>query len=251
MQRLGAKFAQLAPGDLPNLHLLQQSITIDDYETIITGKSTADFTCDNTYKEIVGDFENVIFTGEINVPKIGVRVPPVLSMSNEISFTFVQALRDVVSEFHNNRTNPLLALLRHKSSEINQTEFQPIAENVCKLNEAIEGLSDVDEVRGDIKQTVNDAVGEAFSPKKISIKSALPDEAEQLFQSLKLFVAETDDGHEGAIHEMSLGGANLIYLTLKLLEFKYQTRKQSIANFLLNRRARSSYSYTHTKIIIR
>ncbi len=32
---------------------------------------------------------------------------------------------------------------------------------------------------------------------------------------------------------MSLGGANLIYLTLKLLEFKYQKVKQSFANFLL------------------
>jgi putative ATP-dependent endonuclease of OLD family len=32
---------------------------------------------------------------------------------------------------------------------------------------------------------------------------------------------------------LSLGGANLIYLTLKLLEFKYQKVKQSFANFLL------------------
>lgn len=32
---------------------------------------------------------------------------------------------------------------------------------------------------------------------------------------------------------MSLGGANLLYLTLKLLEFKYQHANQSIANFLL------------------
>lgn len=66
----------------------------------------------------------------------------------------------------------------------------------------------------------------------MSIKSDLPDEAEQLFQSLKLFIAESDDGYEGAIHEMSLGGANLIYLTLKLLEFKYQRVQESIANFL-------------------
>lgn len=41
------------------------------------------------------------------------------------------------------------------------------------------------------------------------------------------------ESHEGPIHELSLGGANLIFLTLKLLEFKYQKAKQSIANFLL------------------
>lgn len=227
------KLSQLEQGDVEGLNTLRQSITIDEYETIITGKSSANFLCTDTYKTVVGDFENVIFPEQMNPPEIGVRVPPILSMSNEVSFTFVQALRDVVSEFHNNRTNPLFSLLRYKSSEINQEEFQPIVDQVGTLNSAIEGLSDVNEVRGDIRQTVNDTVGDAFSPKALSIKSDLSDEAEQLFQSLKLFVAETDDGHEGAIHEMSLGGANLIYLTLKLLEFKYQTRKQPIANFLL------------------
>ena len=227
------KLAQLDFGDLEGLNALRQLITIDDYETIITGKSSSDFKCPESYKSLVGDFENVIFPEELNPPEIGIRVPPILSMPKEVSFTFVQALRDVVSEFHNNRTNPLLTLLRHKSSEINQEEFQPIVEKVGSLNSAIEELSDVDEVRGDIRQTVNDTVGDAFSPKGLSIKSDLSDEAEQLFQSLKLFIAETEDGHEGAIHEMSLGGANLIYLTLKLLEFKYQTRKQPVANFLL------------------
>ncbi|MEV9433471.1 AAA family ATPase, partial [Klebsiella quasipneumoniae] len=67
----------------------------------------------------------------------------------------------------------------------------------------------------------------------ISIRSDLSDEADRLFQSLKLFVGESEELYEGAIHELSLGGANLIYLTLKLLEFKYQKQKQSFANFLV------------------
>ena len=46
-------------------------------------------------------------------------------------------------------------------------------------------------------------------------------------------MGESEEGYEGAIHELSLGGANLIYLTLKLLEFKYQREKLTIANFLL------------------
>ncbi|HDR2343853.1 TPA: AAA family ATPase, partial [Enterobacter kobei] len=67
----------------------------------------------------------------------------------------------------------------------------------------------------------------------LSIKSDLPEEADKLFQSLRLFVGESEEGYEGAIHELSLGGANLIYLTLKLLEFKYQREKLAMANFLL------------------
>jgi putative ATP-dependent endonuclease of OLD family len=61
----------------------------------------------------------------------------------------------------------------------------------------------------------------------------LSDEADKLFQSLKLFVGESSGDYEGGIHELSLGGANLIFLTLKLLEFKYQKAQESLANFLL------------------
>ncbi len=68
---------------------------------------------------------------------------------------------------------------------------------------------------------------------RLAVRSSVPAEAERLFQSLRLFVGETDDDYEGAIHELSLGGANLIYLTLKLLEFKYQKAKQACANFLV------------------
>jgi len=225
------ELSQLALGDAVGLESILNSLTIDDYETIITGKSSANFNDPAVYKALVGDFDSIQFPSELNAPEIGGRVPPILSMTNEVSFTFVQALRDVVSEFHNNRTNPLFTLLKSKSGEINQAEFNPIVDQVNTLNTAIETLSDVENVRGDIRDTINDAVGDSYSPNSLSIKSDLPNEAEQLFQSLKLYVAESEDGHEGAIHEMSLGGANLIYLTLKLLEFKYQRKNMSIANF--------------------
>lgn len=228
-----AELSQLAPGDTSALQILRDNISTDDYETVITGKSSADFNSVNFYPTFVGDFDTITFPSELNPPEIGARVPPILSMAKEISFTYVQALRDVVSEFHNTRTNPLLNLLKLKSSELNQTEFDPIVAKVDALNTAIETLSDVEEVRKDISLTASDAMGDSFSPKSLSIKSNLSDEAEQIFQSLKLFIAESEDGHEGAIHEMSLGGANLIYLTLKLLEFKYLIKNRPIANFLL------------------
>lgn len=228
-----AELSQLVRGDADGLANILTNLTIDDYETVITGKSSANFNDPNAYKALVGDFENIQFPSELNPPDIGGRVPSILSLNNEISFTFVQALRDVVSDFHNNRTNPLLTLLKSKSGEINQSEFSPIVTQVSALNSAIEALSDVAQVRADISKTINDTVGDAYSPTSLSIKSDLPDEAEQLFQSLKLFVSDSDDGHEGAIHDMSLGGANLIYLTLKLLDFNYQKKNHTIANFLL------------------
>jgi len=228
-----SRLAELEAGDVAGLTALRETITISDYETIFTGKSTADFADEEQYKAIVGDFAAVQFPEELSPPEIGGKIPGTLSVAKEISFTFVQALRDVIAEFQNNRTNPLLTLLRNKSGEIDRAALEPISELVLGLNTAIEGLDDVIQVRTDIRQTISDAAGETYSPAGLSIRSAVPDEAEKLFQSLRLYVGEVEDGYEGGIHEMSLGGANLIYLTLKLLNFRYQKEKQACANFLV------------------
>ncbi len=225
--------SQLPLGDVAGLKNYLASITIDGYETVLTGKSVADFNDPAVYKSIVGDFERVVFPSVLNNTDIGIRLPNILNMSNEVSFTFIKAMRDVVSDFHNNRTNPLLTLLKSKLGDISQTDFKPIADLIGTLNSGIESLSDICDIRDGIVSTIGDTVGDTYSPNSVSIRSSLTDEPEQLFQSLRLFVAESNDDYEGAIHEMSLGGANLLYLTLKLLEFKYQKANQSIANFLL------------------
>jgi putative ATP-dependent endonuclease of OLD family len=227
------QLANLDDGDLEGLAAIRQSITIEDYETVFTGKSDADFNSEAFYKSVAGDFENCIFNDEIEHPQIGAKVPVYLSLTNEISFTFIQALRDVVAEFHNNRSNPIFKLLKSKSGEIAPATMVPIVAKVQALNSSIEALGDIESVRAHIRDTIKDAAGETYSPSSLSIKSELSDEADKLFQSLRLFVGESDENYEGAIHELSLGGANLIYLTLKLLEFKYQKEHESIANFLL------------------
>ena len=227
------KLSELSSGDEVGLTNLLNNVSISDYETRFTGKSTADFNDDDVYKELVGDFQNVNFSFEIDEEKFGIQIPNQLSISREISFTFIRALRDVVSDFHNNRTNPLLFLLRTQSEKINNDDFEPISQQVVALNRAIEELPDVQRVRTDIKDTIKEAVGQTYSPSSLSIKSSLSDDAEKLLQSLRLFIGEPDEDYEGGIHELSLGGANLIYLTLKLLEYKYRKNIDTFANFLL------------------
>lgn len=228
------KLAALDEGDTTGLAAIRNAITISDYETVFTGRSGADFSDPQVYKEIVGDFDLCRF--DLDVEKqaqVGAKIPGFLSVTKEVSLTFIQALRDVVAEFHNNRTNPLLTLLKSKSGQIDPASMQPIISKVVDLNRSIEDLEDVKSVREHVRQTIKDTAGETYSPASLSIKSELPDDAERLFQSLGLFVGESPGGYEGPIQELSLGGANLIYLTLKLLEFKYQREKQAIANFLL------------------
>jgi putative ATP-dependent endonuclease of OLD family len=201
-KELRIRLAALADGDHDGLASIRQDIAIVDYETLFTGRSTADFSDPAVYKEIVGDFENCVFGKETDDPRIGSRVPGFLSVAKEVSFTFIQALRDVVAEFHNNRTNPLLTLLKSKSGEIAPATMAPIVALVKGLNSSIEALDDVQAVRTNIRDTIKDAAGETYSPSSLSIKSDLPDEADKLFQSLKLFVGESDEDYEGAIHEL-------------------------------------------------
>lgn len=228
------KLSELAKGDEEGLKVILESINISkDYETFFTGKSTADFNDEATYKELVGDFETVEFNFDIDSSKFGAKIPHQLSVAKEVSFTFIKALRDVVADFHNNRKNPLLTLLKNKSGEIKGADFEPISDLVTELNESIETLTEVQNIRGDIGETIKDAVGETYSPSSLSIKSNLSNEADKLLQSLNLFVGEPGESHEGGIHELSLGGANLIFLTLKLLEYKYRKTIDTFANFLI------------------
>lgn len=228
------KFRQLRAGDLDAMSKLQDTVTISDYETIFTGRSTADFTDPMVYANLAGDFDAVVFPpAEEWRPEIGAKVPQVLSVAREMSLTYVQALRDVVAEFQNNRTNPLRSLLRLKSGDINTDDFTAITDTIVDLNKSIEALEDVKQVTSDITDTLKAAAGEAYSPASLSIKSELSGEADKLLQSLKLFVGESDKSYEGGVKELSLGGANLVYLTLKLLEFQYQSAEERLAKFLL------------------
>lgn len=123
--------SELTAGDHDALIELRESITILDYEPVLTGKSTADFTDPAIYRALVGDFEAVVFPAELDSPQIGVKLPHSLNIQREVCFTYVQALRDVVAEFHNTRTNPLFALLRSKTGEIDHAEFDPIVSQVA------------------------------------------------------------------------------------------------------------------------
>ncbi|MFA1570859.1 ATP-dependent endonuclease [Vibrio tasmaniensis 1F-187] len=227
------QLSDLTIGDKTGLQMVLDTISIDDYETLITGRSAANFANDEEYKAIVGDFENVSFPNEVSNYQIGTKLGNYFSIYDDISFTYIKALRDVVSDFHNSRTNPLLQLLKAKSGDINHQEFEKIVATVQTLNDDIESLSDVSQVRSDIHHTLVSAAGHTYSPKGMSIESGLSDKAEEIFQSLSLLVGEDDSLHEGSIHEISLGGANLIFLALKLLLFKYQQRRETFANILL------------------
>ncbi|WP_394254397.1 AAA family ATPase [Pseudoclavibacter helvolus] len=233
------RLARLSPGDRTSLHALQEQIGIEDYERVLLGKTSVDLTDSAQYRRVVGDFEEVIFPADEtgNSPsfdaELGIRVTRDMSLWREFSLSYIPALRNVVADFSDVRRNPLRTLLAAKSEEIVEGDFDAILDKVRALNSDIEDRDDVKNITAGIHKTFKDTIGETYSPTTMKIQSELPLDAADLFKSLKLYVGENGDPSPRRLHEMSLGGANLIFLTLKLLEFEYRSARQAIANFLL------------------
>jgi len=228
------EYSELGDKTTAGLSEILENITLNDYELTYRGRGNIDFSLDENYAKYVGDFDNIIFPNPeiLQEDVYGSRLFG-YSIPHELSCTFIKALRDVESDLRSYRDNPLLNLLRGKEKDITVAQKDSIETKVSELNEEISELKEVKTVSHGISDSMKQAIGETYAP-NIDIRSELPSEMEKLLQSLKLWVGDPDDeGYKGRIWELSLGGANLIYFSLKLLEYENVKSQDKIANFLL------------------
>ncbi|MBY6052777.1 AAA family ATPase [Cytobacillus firmus] len=211
-------------------------ITINDYESVYHFRGTADFSDEAVYKELVGDFDNIIFPNpdDENKDLLGITTSQIFLVRSEIACTYIKALRDVMSELRKSRQSPLLNLLRGSAKNIQVSAATDITDKVTDLNETISNLSEIKQLAEKVKKTLDSTIGFTYAP-NVSIRSELPEDINKLFQSLTLWVGDGDDNsYQGKLEDLSLGGANLIYITLKLLEYEYkQPTEEKAAHFLL------------------
>lgn len=220
--------------DEDGLNDILGTISLNDYEVVFTGRGNIDFYNEENYVEYVGDFETISFPNpdDERLDAYGERIRG-YSIPSELSCTFAKALRDVEADLRSYKDNPLLNLLRGKGSEIEEEKKTSIETQVSNLNKEISELEEVKKVSDGISNSVRGAVGETYAP-TIKIQSELPSEIDKLMQSLKLLVGDPDEpDYQGKIWELSLGGANLIYLSLKLLEYERVKALDKVANFIL------------------
>src|SRR5690606_33078619 len=162
-------------------------------------RGSADFSADATYNQYVGNFEAVEFPDPDDKEELifGTWLPKEINIHNEVSCTFIKALRDVESDLRSYKSNPLLNLLRGKEKTVSVAHQNEIIESIDELNVKISSLDEVKEVKKGIDKSIKEAVGTTYAP-NIDIKSELPNEMEKLFQSLKLWVGDPDDeGYKG------------------------------------------------------
>ncbi|HCD7020202.1 TPA: chromosome segregation protein SMC, partial [Klebsiella pneumoniae] len=195
-------------------------ISKETYEAVAFVRTKVDFNNDEVYKQVVGDFENYIFSNpnEDDATVIGVKKPPYFALGSEVACTYVKALRNVVADLKYYKTNPLYKLLTLKSKQID--DRKDISENVKNINEQISAIPEIARLSNKISTSLLNTVGSTYSP-KILVSSQLPEDFTELIQSLGLVVEDSlDYDGSGRIDDLSLGGANLIYLALKLYEYE-------------------------------
>jgi predicted ATP-dependent endonuclease of OLD family len=209
------------------------SIDREYYEAVSFVRGEVDYLYDDQYEKVVGNFYNYIFPdpGEESATLLGVCKPAYFSLVKEVSCTYVKALRNVVSDMKYSKTNPLYKLLVDKSKDIDGAE--DIERAVKELNSNISNLDQVKGLSVSIRETLLKTIGKTYSP-SLDITSDLPEKIKDLIQSLML-VVEDSYGYQGTgkIEDLSLGGANLIYLALKLYEYEsVRESDEKIAHFL-------------------
>ncbi len=202
------------------------------YETSIFYQGICDFTDENDYIKVSGDFKNFFFSNPKleYIDLLGNR-PRGYNLLDHISCTYARALRDVVSELKNNRFNPFQKLLDFISKDISKNEV--LSANIMNVNNTISSIDEVKNLSDGILTSIANAVGTTYSP-LINISSELPCEIKDLVKVLQLKAGDSlSDGYTSDLSEMSLGGANLIYLALKLYEYEEGISKNLLANFLI------------------
>lgn len=234
-----------AQGNEKEVQSILNGLSIHDYESVRVGKGGVDFSNIEDYRACVGDFKKFRFPNpnddEIS-KKIGTRIQNIFYIPREFNTSYIDALRDVQRSFQGQYRNPLRDILEIESSGIeNDPSFNNIVKMAGQLNDLINKNGKVSNLANNVLSTYKEAVGSIYSPGTLSIKSQLPVEAKDLFHALSIYIGglySAQGNYQGSIDELSLGHANMLYISLKLLEFKTQKIGKSsfsspVSNILL------------------
>lgn len=152
------------------------------------------------------EFEFIVYGGNREEARVTYEV------RKRLALEVVHALRDAEGDLASWRRSPLRPLLTKVADTIDPKKKQKLVEGVSAATDAIVALDQVDELGELVSNTLESLVGSAQAA---DVELGLvPTDADRLLRSLRLLI---DDGLRG-VGEASLGVANTLYLTLKLLE---------------------------------
>lgn len=154
------------------------------------------------------DFTFICFGGEDEAKKFGHDV------RRRITMDLLPALRDAEGDLAAWRRSPLRPLVEDAFSGVSKDQLQAVAEKIAEATDTVIGYNEV--------QTLETSIAELFlamaGPKQ-DVHPSLgfsATEATRINRQIRLLI---DEGRRG-IADASLGSANLVFLTLKLLDLQ-------------------------------
>jgi len=133
---------------------------------------------------------------------------------SKIPLALLPALRDAENDIANWRRSPLRPLLDRATASIDRKVLQSVATDVAAAGAKLGGIKEIQQASDSVNSRQERMVGEYHSS-DISLGLA-PSDPDRLIRALRVFI---DEGKR-SISDASLGTANLLYLSLKALEFE-------------------------------
>ncbi len=154
------------------------------------------------------DYEFVCFGGDRPDNEFGYEV------RSRIPLALLPALRDAENDIANWRRSPLRPLLDRAIVNIDRSAVEKVAEDVAKAGAKLGGIPEIKQAASAVNSRLARMVGDYYSSD--ILLGLAPSDADRLIRALRVFI---DDGRR-SISDASLGTANLLYLSLKALEFE-------------------------------
>lgn len=203
---------------------IRKNIKLSDYEFSYMARSQYDFTNEENYKKIVGDFENGTYVYPDDCEILGTSVN-ILEIWKFISISFIDALRDVEGELHKPK-NPIRRIVECIKDEISAENVESLTEKINDLNKTLSEIDSISNIGNSINKKLNETIGMVYSP-EIKIESKLKSDIKELAKNLSMIPANKDD-----ISQLGLGHLNMIYVAIKLVEFEYY-RERELLNIMI------------------
>ena len=186
----------------------------NDYEVIRTVDKIFDFLNEDKYKEIVGDFDNLVFPdSDVQEDKknIGNKANDV---NDIINVTYIPAIRDVNNELtHEN--NFFIKMVKEISQSIKEEKWNEIYEKFNDINMQLNAIEEFNGFINEIENVIKDTVGEIYNS-NVTFDINMPISNDNIIKYFSLKGKNEEKNFN--LNNNSLGENNVVYLALKLKE---------------------------------
>lgn len=133
-------------------------------------------------------------------------------LRRRLPLSLLPALRDAEGDLESWRRSPLRPLLDRAASQIDAARLEAVAGAMDAAAQGVAGLNEIRTLSAEIGRHLTDMAGAQALQTSFGFTPTDPD---RLIRELRLLI----DGGQRGVERASLGSANLLYLTLKALEY--------------------------------